>query len=136
MKISLENAFDWNDYPKINELPLNEYLTRIFIQLVHGSQAFPGLTRAHFFAAFAKGEYDSFSIKKINQFFEDIAQQIKGKYPDRDETELRTALMQIASAAFVIPSILPKLFDPFNPVDYTDEGQLREYIKRIVDRIL
>lgn len=136
MELSLANAFDWDDYPDVNELSLQEYLTNVFIRLVEGSQTFPGLTRAHFFGVFARGEYGSPSIKKINQFFEELLGSIMKKYPGRDEAELRKALTQMASAAFLVPSLMPGLFHSFCPVDFKSKVDLKAYIRRIVESLL
>lgn len=136
MELSLTNGFDWEDYPDINEFSLREYLVNVFTRLVEGAYTFPGLTRAHFFNVFAKGEYDSPSVKKINRFFEELLGSILKKYPGRDDSELRKALMQMASAAFLIPSLMPELFDTFCRVDFKDKAELQAYIGRIVEALL
>ena len=136
MEVSLIHAFDWNDFPKPGECSLHERIVSIFSRLVEGSYAFPGLTRAHFFSVFTKGEYDNPAIKKINEFLEELIKDIRAEYPGKNENEIRTALTQIASAAFLIPSLMPGVFSSISNVDFTNTAQLKAYIGRIVERLL
>lgn len=136
MELSLIHAFDWNDYPDINEYSLKEYVVNIFTRLVEGARAFPGLTRAHFFDVYSKGDYNNIAVKSINQFLKEILKNIRQKYPDMDEDKLRTSLVQIASAAFLAPALTPRLFDSFFSIDFRSSDELKNYINQIVERLL
>jgi AcrR family transcriptional regulator len=136
MEISLKNAFDWDDFPVSEGLSVQEQVKRVFLRLVEGARMYPGLTRAHFYEVFSKGEYDSPAVKKINEFLSELVDKIKAGNPGRDEGELRIAIMQAAAAAFLLPSLMPKLFDRFSGYDLTDGDKLESYIQRTAERLL
>ena len=133
--VSLQNAFDWKDYQVPAGFSAQERIEAVLTRLIEGAHAFPGLTRAHFFCAFAQGKYDQPGIKRLNQFLEELLQSIKPLCTDKEEGELRLAITQIMSAAFLLPALLPKLFDEFSRCDLTGKDMLHAYIHRIVTRL-
>ena len=133
--VSLQNAFDWNDYRVPETYTPQERIEAVLSRLIEGAHAYPGLTRAHFFSAFAQGKYDEPGIKRFNQFLEELLQSIKHSCPGREESDLRLALMQIMAAAFLLPALLPRLFDDFSRRDLSEGDTLRDYIHRIVTRL-
>ena len=133
--VSLQNAFDWNDYQMPETYTVQERIEAVLMRLIEGAHAYPGLTRAHFFSAFAQGKYDEPGIKRFNQFLEELLQSIKPGCPGREESDLRLMLMQIMAAAFLLPALLPQLFDDFSHRDLSDRDTLHDYIHRIVTRL-
>lgn len=133
--VSLQNAFDWNDYQVPETSTAQERIEIVLTRLIEGAHAYPGLTRAHFFSAFAEGRYDEPGIKRLNLFLEELLQRIKPVCIGREESSLRLALMQIMSAAFLLPALLPKLFDDFSQCDLFDQVLLHDYIHRAVTRL-
>ena len=135
MDVSLQNAFDWNDYQVPETCTAQERIEAVLLRLVEGAHAYPGLTRAHFFSAFAEGKYDQPGIKRLNQFLEELLKSLKPCCPDREESDLRLVLTQIMAAAFLLPALLPKLFDDFSQLDLSGRDALNDYIHRIVTRL-
>ncbi len=133
--VSLQNAFDWNDYQVPEVCTAQEHIEAVLTRLIEGAHTYPGLTRAHFFSAFAQGKYDQPGIKRLNQFLEELLNRIKPGCQDRKEGDLRLALMQIMAAAFLLPALLPQLFDAFSRYDFKDRNMLHDYIHRIVTRL-
>jgi AcrR family transcriptional regulator len=86
--ISLQNAFDWNDYQVPETSTVQERIEAVLMRLIEGAQTYPGLTRAHFFCAFSEGKYDQPGIKRFNQFLEELLQRIKPLCPGREESDI------------------------------------------------
>lgn len=136
MEVSLLHAFDWNDYQTPAHCTAQERIEIVLLKLVEGAYAYPRLTRAHFYNAFAEGDYSEPGIKKLNQFFEELLGSIRSGFPHRSESDLRLAITQIAADAFLLPAFMPHLFDSFSGCDLTDRDTLRDYIRRAVERLL
>lgn len=133
--VSLQNAFDWNDYQVPETYTAQERVEAVLTRLIEGAHAYPGLTRAHFFSAFAQGKYDQPGIRRLNQFLEELLQSIKHCCPGREESDLRLMFIQIMAAAFLLPALLPQLFDAFSHYDLHNSDMLHDYIHRIVTRL-
>ncbi len=133
--VSLQNAFDWNDYQVPEACTAQERIEAVLFRLVEGAHAYPGLTRAHFFSAFAQGKYDEPGIRHLNQFLEELLQRIKPCCPGREESDLRLVLTQIMAAAFLLPALLPRLFDDFSHLDLSGWDTLHDYIHGVVTRL-
>jgi len=134
--VSLDHAFDWNDFPRLSNLALNDYVVAVFMRLAEGASQYPGLTRAHFLSMFSTGPFRDLTRTRINRFLEEMLTEILSQDPRRDEAQLRKALTQIASAAFVVPALMPQLFQPFQAIDFEDRQALHDYFERIVTGLL
>ena len=135
MERTLVNAFDWKD---IADLPGNtpqEHCAAIFINLVEGGVNYPGLTRAHFYDLLSAGNYDTLIVKRLNEFVRSLVLDLKQRGLQMAQKDLELACMQITSSVFFM-ILSPKLFQGELGLDVTQAEQRREFITRLVDRLL
>jgi AcrR family transcriptional regulator len=135
MKITLDNAFDWND---IEILPSRNALERciaVFEHIIEGACNFPGITRAHFYDLLIEGKEDSPAVERLNQFLVRLSEDLKEKGSNLSAKELRLATFQIASACLMI-SIAPRAFRQGARLDMNDPKSRQEFVTRLVTKLL
>ncbi|MCX7771930.1 MAG: TetR/AcrR family transcriptional regulator [Clostridia bacterium] len=135
MEQSLANGFDPGDYAEYQNEPAKKRLEMVLLRLVEGAYTYPGLTRAHFFDVFMKQDYTNPAVAKINDFFKSLLGDLKTSKEITTE-DLELGLMQIAAAAFLLPALMPDLFEGFSGYDLKDRVKLKAYIRRAVERLL
>ena len=135
MEITLNNAFDQNDF---NELPPgspHERYSKILHHLIKGGCDYPGLTRAHFHTFLSKGEFDPLVIEKINDYLTSVVNDLKQNGIDLDDDELALALVQSFASAFFI-TMAPRMFERSLGFDLNNETTRMRFIKRLVEKLL
>jgi AcrR family transcriptional regulator len=135
MQVTLHNAFDLEDIPQQPGDSAAERCKAIFNHLIAGGAGFPGLTRAHFYDLLTEGDYDSLAVKKINEFMQQLAEDLRARGAALDPDELRLACAQIAAAALMM-ILAPRLFADKLGIDMTDEATRRQFIDRLVEHLL
>lgn len=133
METALRNAFDFDNFPPLKEQPITQWLTDVFLFMVEGGMKYPGLTRSFFHDIITLGTRNTLAGKKLNEFMEQLSAQIMtgSNMPD---SHLRKSLVQIASAAFLVPVLMPHVFDGFNPEMPKTSDEWEDYIYSIVDK--
>ena len=134
MRVTLDNAFDWEDIASLPGRTARERCVAIFKDLIQGGLNYPGLTRSHFYDLISEGNYQSLAVEKLNEFVENLAKDMQLKGAGLESNELRLACMQITSAAMMI-ILAPQLFAPFG-FDMRDEATRDSFVNRLVDRLL
>jgi AcrR family transcriptional regulator len=134
MRVTLDNAFDWEDISGLPGQTARERCIAIFKDLIQGGINYPGLTRSHFYDLISEGNYQSLVVEKLNEFVENLAKDMQQKGAGLEASELRLACVQITSAAMLI-ILAPRLFVPFG-FDAGDEATRNSFINRLVDRLL
>jgi len=133
METALNNAFDFDNFPPFTEQTPREWLTDVFLFMVEGSIKYPGLTRAFFYDMIAAGARNTPMGKRLNDFMEQLLVQLM-PIIRMDEDQLRKSLVQVASASFLVPVILPHVFDDFYPDMPKNTNAWRQFIYSMVDR--
>ncbi len=135
MQITLNNAFDQNDFAKLPPGSPHERYASILHHLIKGGCDFPGITRAHFHTFLSGGEFDPLVITKMNEYLSSIKQDLKDNGIRLDDDELNLALVQsFASALFA--ALCPELFEKSLGFDFRDESTRRRFIERLVNKLL
>ncbi|MGE5222698.1 MAG: TetR/AcrR family transcriptional regulator, partial [Omnitrophica WOR_2 bacterium] len=135
MQATLENAFDWEEFARMPGGSPEERCTAIFENLLEGGCNFPGVTRAHFYELLTEGKYDSLAVKKTNEFMERLAANLIELGSPLAENELRMALVQITSAVMMM-ILTPRLFESSFGIDLCDEASRKQFVRRLVERLL
>jgi AcrR family transcriptional regulator len=134
MRVTLDNAFDWEDIANLPGRTARERCAAIFNDLIQGGINYPGLTRSHFFDLISQGNYQSLAVEKLNEFVENLAKDLDQKGAGLEANELRLACVQITSAAMMV-ILAPQLFAPFG-FDLRDPATRHSFVNRLVDRLL
>ena len=134
MRVTLDNAFDWEDIDQLPGRTARERCTAIFKDLIQGGINYPGLTRSHFYDLISEGNYQSLAVDKLNEFVENLAKDMDQKGAGLEGSQLRLACMQITAAAMMV-ILAPQLFAPFG-FDLRDETTRNNFVNRLVDRLL
>jgi AcrR family transcriptional regulator len=135
MRVTLENAFDFEDFERLPGGTARERCAAIFEDLIVGGLNYPGLTRSHFYELTAEGNYQSLAVEKLNEFVWNLARDMEARGVELDPEEIQLACVQISSA--VLTAILaPKLFATKFGLDMSDEKTRQRFIQRLVERLL
>ena len=134
MRVTLDNAFDWEDIANLPGRTARERCAAIFNDLIQGGINYPGLTRSHFFDLISQGNYQSLAVEKLNEFVKNLAKDLDQKGAGLEANELRLACVQITSAAMMV-ILAPQLFTPFG-FDLRDPAIRHSFVDRLVDRLL
>jgi AcrR family transcriptional regulator len=134
MRVTLDNAFDWEDIASLPGGTARERCVAIFKDLIQGGINYPGLTRSHFYDLISTGNYQSLAVEKLNEFVENLARDMQHKGTGLEANELRLACVQITAAAMMI-ILAPQLFASCG-FDLRDETTRDRFVNRLVDRLL
>ncbi len=135
MQVTLENAFDMQDFAELPGGSAQERCAAIFAELIEGGCNYPGVTRAHFYDLLAHGNYASPAVEKLNEFIENLAEDLRSRGAALDPQELRLACVQIASASMLV-ILAPRLFAEKFGIDLHDADTRRSFVERLVERLL
>lgn len=135
MEVTLDNAFDWEDFSQFAGLPPVEKTIAIFEDLARGGIRYPGMTRAHFFDLLSGGSYDGLIVERFTGFVNRLSEELEKDNLKMEKEELDLACMQI-SAAVMMMILTPSLFQSRFHFDLHDEAARRRFITRLVERLL
>lgn len=135
MQVTLENAFDFKDFDLLPGNSARERCTAIFNELLAGGLKYPGLSRSHFYDIIAEGRYNSLAVMKINDFIHNLVKDLEGRGGTLDHNELQVACVQITSAIMMV-ILAPKLFLQGAGIDINDENTRKQFVERLVERLL
>jgi AcrR family transcriptional regulator len=132
LQTTLSNAFDWNDLGESDAYSAKERLAAILEHLTAGAQAYPEITRVHFVAPLLEKGGESVAYAKFSNFLERLYDDLRSRGALPDPWQLKLAVMQAATASVLFPD----LFAGFAGRDLRDPLIRREYIERLVGRLL
>lgn len=135
LEISLNNAFDFENFSESEGYPAKKRLAHIMNGLIDGALRFPNLTKAFFSDLFVKSEYTAPMVRKCNMFLGEIEREMESEYPDLDRTALHMAMMQVASATFLFLGLFPRFFVNHPEIDLSDETIRRTYVESLVEKL-
>jgi AcrR family transcriptional regulator len=135
LEVTLNNAFDWEDFSKLPYGTPRERCFVVFNDLMKGGINFPGITRAHFYDLFANGNYDNMGIRKYTEFIERLAVELEGLGATQSPSELRLVLMQIAAAVMMV-IIAPGMYKEQYQFDLRKEEDREKFITELVNKLL
>ena len=135
MQVTLENAFDFEDFERLPGATAREHCAAIFNEIIEGGLNYPGITRAHFYDLLAAGSYDSLAVEKLNEFVQKLADDLAEGGVGLTRQELQLACAQIISA--ILTAVLaPQLFSTGLGIDMRDEATRKAFVGRLVERLL
>lgn len=92
--------------------------------------------RAHFYDTVVHGDYDTKVMRRFGEFLGELKEDLAARGLQIEEAELKTAILQVVSAAFLPAALMPKLFELFAGFSLEDPEARRGYIRRLVERLL
>ena len=135
MQVTLENAFDFQDFERLPGASARERCAAIFNDLIAGGVRYPGITRAHFFSLLNEGKYDALAVEKLNEFARSLAQDLAQRGAGLDAEELQLACTQM-TYTILMAILAPKLFQASLSLDLEDATTRQRFVARLVDRLL
>jgi AcrR family transcriptional regulator len=135
LDIALGNAFDFENFSGSEGFPPKKRLAHIMEGMIAGALQYPNLTKAFFSELLLKDNYASPMVQKCNAFLSEIERGLTAEYPDRDQTCIRMALMQVASSTFLFMGLFPRFFTAYPEIDLSDEKTRRAYVEGLVEKL-
>jgi AcrR family transcriptional regulator len=135
MQVTLNNAFDLQDFERIPEGSPQERLAAILNHFILGACTFPGLTHAHFHDLFAEGKFDPLVMEKMDAYLSALTNDLKESGSQLDEENLHLAVAQ-SFAATLMMALSPQLFEKCFGFDLHDEETRKQFVKRLVEKLL
>lgn len=135
LDIAISNAFDFENFSESEGLPAKKRLAHIMETMIVGALQYPNLTKAFFSELLLESNYASPMVHKCNAFLAEIERELVAEYPERDQTSLRMALEQVASATFLFPGLFPRFFIIYPEIDLSDEKIRRAYVESLVEKL-
>ena len=94
-------------------------LTEVFFYLIDGSARFPGISKAHLYAAVVEKNYDSPGGKAMTRVFEKLVERAGSEYPLKDRDHIRFLIAEIVTSllfSVLAPGflLLPEKFQPLD----------------------
>ncbi len=135
MSFSLHSAFrDWENSLK-NETDLRAILNFITTDCLEGALRYPGVTKAHFYDSYIKGEYSGEMITRLNNFLADFRDKVLAFLPEKKKEIVDIEIVQFFSAIF-FPSLFPGLFAGFTEKDFSEAEFRNKYVQRLIENVL
>lgn len=135
MRMTLENAFNYEDFADFPGDTAKERCMAIFTHLIAGGCRYPGLTRAHFHDLLVSGDYESQVVEAISVFASRLAEDLASRGCQLPQAELHLACIQITSAAMFIV-LAPELFKTCFGFSACDPEASHTFLQRLVERLL
>jgi AcrR family transcriptional regulator len=135
MEVTLENAFDFQDFENLPGRTAQERCAAIFNDLIVGGLQYPGLTRSHFYSLLIEGTYESLAVKKLNEFVQHLVRDMQERQIGLDEQRLKLACVQITSAV-MMAILAPRLFMTSFGLDIHDETTRKTFVNGLVNQLL
>ena len=133
LEITLDNAFDMDNFKESVGLPARERLIRIMDGMLLGALTYPNITKAFFADLFSGKERGTLMLERCNSFLEVLNGELRAAYPQKSAGEIAAALMAISSATYLFPGLFPSFFQTNPHPDLTDDGQRRSYVRAVVE---
>jgi len=135
MQQTLHNAFDWDDLIQLPGETAAEHCKAIFNHLLEGGMNYPGITRAHFYDILVEGKYTPPLSTALDGFIENLTKDMRSKGATLSDSDLYLACAQITNAVFMFV-LTPRLFGEKYGLNLQDPDTRRQYVNRLVDRLL
>jgi AcrR family transcriptional regulator len=135
MEVTLDNAFDWEDFSKYAGLPPVEKTIAIFEELITGGIQYPGVTRAHFYDLLSGGTYDGLIVERFNIFIKNLSDELEMGGLRMNKPDIDLACMQIAAAVMMM-TLTPAIFQANFGFDLHDDAQRKRFLTRLVEKLL
>lgn len=135
MQQTLHNAFDWDDIIQLPGDTAAEHCKAIFHDILEGGLNYPGVTRAHFYDLLVEGKYTAPLSTAINGFLDNLVADMKARGATLPDSELYLACAQITNAVMMF-ILSPQLFTEKYGLNLQDQETRKEYVNRLVDRLL
>jgi len=134
MQTTLENAFDFENFDPMPGKSAEEYCAAIFKDLLEGGLRYPGISRAHFYELFNRGQRNPLLNERIDRFISRLVDDLAARGTLLSQDDLRLACTQIMYS--VLMAVLdPGLFKN-SGVDLENDTMRALFIRRLVTRLL
>jgi AcrR family transcriptional regulator len=131
---SLENAFDEIvselDRLRAEGLPTRTALEQVMDDYVRHVGDYPRLAYAHLRDALVNQHYEGEAVTRLNAFLEQLLARLAPEPTSARAHELRLLLMQ-AWGSLLLLGVLPRLFEPFLKLDFSDAEVRVRYVGRL-----
>ncbi len=111
-----------------------EQLLEFLVVTMDGVHMWPGMTLAHLFRPLVHGDYDTPSIRELNLFLKDLADDLQ-TVTGADRSSIELSLIQMFSAT-IFPMLMPEGFRSFSGISFADAETRREYATHLVQHYL
>jgi AcrR family transcriptional regulator len=132
---SLENAFgeiiSELDRLRGEGMALRPALEHVIDDYVRHVRDFPRLAYAHLREALVNQRYDGMAVTRLNGFLEELLERLVSEQTPERAPELRLLLVQ-AWGGLIAFGVLPRLFEPFLPLDFSDAEVRARYVSRLL----
>jgi AcrR family transcriptional regulator len=136
---SLENAFgeiiSELDRLRGEGLDLRQALTHVIDDYALHMRDFPRIAYAHLREALVNQRYDGRAIQRLNQFLDELLARLVPGASAARAAEVRLVLVQKWSA-LVLLGLLPRLFEPFLPLDFADARSRERFVRELLRPLL
>lgn len=136
MEVTLNNAFDMGNFEGTEGLPVKERLICVMDGMIVGALQYPNITRYFFSGLFYNNDYNSPMVQKCNAFIGELESELKEAYQSLSGADIRMILMQVSCSTFLFPGLFPNFFTGFPEIDLSDEKIRRDYVERLVNKML
>jgi AcrR family transcriptional regulator len=131
---SLENAFDGIvselDRLRAQGLPTRFALEHVMDDHVRHVGGYPRLAYAHLRDALVNQRYEGEAVKRLNTFLERLLERLAPEPTSERAQELRLLLVQ-AWGSLLLHGVLPRLFEPFLRLDFSNAEVRARYVARL-----
>lgn len=105
-------------------------LQRVMEDYVEHLGAYPRLAYAHLRDALVNQQYDGDAVQRFNAFLERLLERLAPEPDSARRQELRLLLTQ-AWGSLMLMALLPGLFAPFMPLDFSQAEVRSSYVSRL-----
>ena len=135
MERTMDNAFDWSDFAELPGDTPQEHCIAILDDLIKGGLNFPGITRAHFHDLLTTGNYDAVVVKRLNQFVQNLCDDLESRGLKRSRADLEMACIQLTNSVFMA-ILVPHLYQTKFGLDLSDSKIRSRFVRSLVEKLL
>lgn len=136
MVIVLKNAFDLSNFDNSRNLPIKERLIVIMDGMLYGALQYSNTTKSIYSEIFNSDHYNLPAIQSCNEFLCELEVELKEAFPEISQLDIRMILMHISSSTFLFLGLFPGFFSLFSEIDISDAKIRRDYIEKLVNKLL
>ena len=134
LTITLENAFDFDNFENRSEDSPRQRCITIFDDLITGGLKYPNITRAHFYPILIEGKQTSEAATRLNTFVSQLADDLLTRDASLSRQDLSYGITQ-AVMSVMMAVMAPALFAPALHIDLTKPEHRQKFVLSLVDRL-
>jgi AcrR family transcriptional regulator len=135
LDMMIDSAFDWSELAHTDSLPPKEQLFAVLEHLSKGAQSLPEITRAFFFEALVRGNYEARAVQEFNRYMENVYGKLILKGIPMEETALRMSVSALFMTGMFCVGVIPGVVRPFLGTDLKNDAERKKYLRHLVSRL-